>query len=69
MKKLFTLTADNGEKLKIRVERNDDLSWRLDQIAPDWGCKPDSVTSKKKLPFKKEIFRKLFDEFLEQCED
>lgn len=41
MKKLFTLTSDNGDKLKIRVERNEDLSWKLDHIAPDFGCKPD----------------------------
>ena len=43
MKKVFTLTSDNGEKLIIRIGRNQDLSWRLDQIRPDWGSKPDNV--------------------------
>ncbi len=43
MKKLFTLTSDNGDKLKIRLERNDDLSWTLDAIAPSFGCSTDCI--------------------------
>lgn len=61
MKKLFTLIAENGDKLKIRVERNDDLSWSIDEIAPAFGCKPDVETRPESYLIQKTLYEKLSD--------